>query len=80
MPVIKLFFKDEAFVESSEFGGETAVLELDEERKKAKLLFVPNTSMIDRRKAERSAQSICKIGHVLPTGKRVGVGYNLDIY
>ena len=37
MPVIKLFFKDEAFVESSEFGGETAVLELDEERKKAKL-------------------------------------------
>lgn len=80
MPNFKLFFKDEMFVESSELGGEVAVLEFDEFEKKAKLLFVPKTSMIERRKAERSAKSLMKIGYMLKEGRRIGVGYDLEIY
>ena len=75
----KLFFKDEEFVESADLGGEIAVLEFDEFKKKAKLLFVPKVSMIERRKAERQAQSLMRIGYVQKSGKRIGVGYDLDI-
>lgn len=74
----KLFFKDEEFIENSD-GGEIAVLEFDEYKKKAKLLFVPNVSMIERRKGERQAQSLMRIGYVKKEGKRVGVGYELEI-
>ncbi len=68
------------FIESSELGGEIAILEFDEFKKKAKLLFVPKTSVIERRKAERSAKSLMKIGYMSKEGKRIGVGYDLEIF
>jgi len=79
MADFKLFFKDDEFVEDAGLGGEIAVLEFDEYKKKAKLLFVPNVSMIGRRKAERQAQSLIRIGYVVEAGKRIGVGYDLEI-
>ena len=35
--------------------------------------------MIERRKAERQAQSLMRIGYVQKSGKRIGVGNDLDI-
>ena len=79
MADFKLFFKDEKFVENADLGGEIAVLEFDEYKKKARLLFVPKVSMIERRKAERQAQSLMRIGYVIRAGKRIGVGFDLEI-
>ena len=82
MTVIKLFYSDEEFIENLEPGktNEKAVLELDDVKKTATLLFVPTASMVDRKIAQRQAQSICRIGYVLKSGVRVAVGYSFQSY
>lgn len=81
MTVTKLYYVDQEFTDTLEEGmtGESAVLELDDYKKTAKLLFVPTASMVDRKMAQRNAQSICRIGYVLKSGVRIAVGYDLDI-
>lgn len=82
MTITKLFYRDEEFIEELEPGmtGEKAVLELDDRNKKATLLFVPTASMVERKIAQRQAQSICRIGYVLKSGVRVAVGYSFESY
>ena len=81
MAEIKLYYWDEQFIDELEQGatGEKGVLVLDDIKKTATLYFVPTTTNIQRKPAERMAQSICKIGYVLKSGVRVGVGFKLDI-
>ena len=81
MTLTKLFYRDEEFIETLETGmtGEKAVLELDDYKKTATLLFVPTASMVDKKIAQRQAQSICRIGYVLKSGIRIAVGYRFEV-
>ena len=81
MGIIKLYYTDRIFVDSLQkvVKQEQAMLELNEEQMKAKLLFLPTISLVDKRTAERLAQNICKFGFVVENGSKVGVGYSLEI-
>ncbi len=81
MSVTKLLYKDKIFVEpeKNDTTGAIAVLELNDETKKAILTFTPETTLIDRRTSQRQAQGICKSGFLLNGGKRIGIGCNLEI-
>jgi hypothetical protein len=81
MTTTKLLYKDKIFVEpvKSETAGAIAVLELNDEAKKAVLTFTPETTLIDRRTSERQAKGICKSGFLLQGGKRVGMGCDLEV-
>lgn len=81
MAVVKLFYREEKFIERLEPGmtGEKGVLVLDDERKTATMYFVPTATLVEKRTAERLAQNICKVGFVLKNGVRIGVGNILEI-
>ncbi len=76
-----LYFTEREFLESLKniVSDEKALLELDDDKKLAKLTFVPATSIIDKKIAERLAQSICRSGFLLANGERIGSGFELDI-
>jgi len=77
----KLLYKEKMFVEpvKDNTQGAIAVLELNDDLKKAILTFTPEAGLIDRRTSQRQAQGICKTGFLLGGGKRIGVGCNLEI-
>ena len=81
MTLIELFYKDKEYIELKRLvlGGESAKLELLKDRKIAILSFSPSISIIDKKIAERLAQSICKTGFLLESGERVGIGYTLEM-
>ena len=82
MKTIKLFFKDKEFLEEKKFqfsGSELAILEIRHEENVAELTFTSEINLIDRKIAERQAQSICKTGFLLESGERVGSGCTLVI-
>ena len=81
MSVTKLLYIEKIFVEpeKNDTTGAIAVLELNDETKKAILTFTPETSLIDRRTSERQAKGLCKSGFLLQGGKRVGIGCNLEV-
>ena len=81
MPVTKLLYKEKIFVEpeKNDTTGAIAVLELNDETKKAILTFTPETGLIDRRTSQRQAQGICKSGFLLQGGQRVGIGCALEV-
>jgi hypothetical protein len=75
--MVRLVFKNRQFSEGREESGE-AVLILDEATQTAKLECSPDTGLVIRRTARRQAESICKSGFLLATGKRIGSGYTLQ--
>ena len=75
--MVRLVFKSNAFTEGREESGE-AVLNLDEVTQTGKLEYSPEIGLILRRTARRQAESICKSGFLLATGKRVGAGFTLQ--
>ena len=81
MVVTQLYFAEKEFLESlrNVVSDEKAVLELDDEQNKAKLRFIPTTSIVDKKIAERLALSICRSGFLLQNGERIGTGFDLDI-
>jgi hypothetical protein len=81
MAITRLFYRDEEYLEENklDLGGEKGALVLDDQKKSATLYFEPKASIVDKRMAERYAQSICKIGYVLENGIRIGVGYKLEV-
>ena len=74
--MVRLVFKNRAFSEGREEAGD-AVLILDEATQTGKLEYSPDAGLILRRTARRQAESICRSGFQLATGKRVGAGYIL---
>ena len=82
LTVIKLYFKDNEFVEESKMqltGTEQAVLEINTETKHAQLEFKGDVTFIGKKVAERQSLSICKSGFLLQSGERIGNGCNLTI-
>ena len=81
MAVTMLYFMEREFLESLKniVSDEKAVLELDDDKKVSKLRFIPTTSIIDKKIAERLALSICRSGFLLQNGERIGSGFELDI-
>lgn len=80
--VIKLIYKDKVFTEAmgeSAADSATAVLAIDETNGKALLTFSPEANLVERRTAQRQANSICKTGYLLSSGERVGGECMLDI-
>ena len=67
---MELFYKDKEFIEPKKhvLGGESAKLELHDDKKIAILFFVLTISIIDKKIAERLAQSIYKTGFLLESG------------
>ncbi len=74
--MVRLIFKNRTFSEGREETGE-ALLILDEATQSGKLDYSPDASLILRRTARRQAESICRSGYLLATGKRVGQGFTL---
>ena len=81
MTIVELFYKDKEFIEPKKLvlGGESAKLEFDKDKIHAVLSFSPTINIIDKKIAERLAQSICKSGFLLESGERIGIGYTLEI-
>ena len=82
MTIIKLFFKDTEFLEEKKLllpETELAILEINTETKEATLDFKPEIHFVDKKVAERQAQSICRTGFLLDSGERIGSGCNLII-
>ncbi|MFX0210858.1 MAG: hypothetical protein ACFFDT_33070 [Candidatus Hodarchaeota archaeon] len=75
--MVRLVFKNRQFSEGREESGE-AVIILDEATQTAKLECSPDVGLVIRRTARRQAESICKSGFLLATGKRIGSGYTLQ--
>ncbi|MHA2239115.1 MAG: hypothetical protein ACXAB2_12200, partial [Candidatus Hodarchaeales archaeon] len=65
------------FSEGREESGE-AVLVLDEATQVGKLEYSGNVGLVLRRTARRQAESICKAGFLLGSGKRVGENFRLE--
>ena len=74
--MVRLVFKNGTFSEGREESGD-AVLVLDEITQTGKLEYSPDAGLILRRTARRQAESICRSGFLLATGKRIGVGFTL---
>ncbi len=76
-----LIFKDKSFIELTNRKSEKhdLILEINTELKEAVLTIPTKTSLIDRRTAQRQAESICKTGFLLKSGARIGQGSTLDI-
>lgn len=82
MTIIKLFFKDTEFMEEKKLmlpDTELAILEINTETKESILTFKPEIQFVDKKVAERQAQSICKTGFLLNNGERIGSGCNLKM-
>jgi hypothetical protein len=75
--LVRLVFKDRSFSEGREETGD-AVLILDDSTQSGKLEYSPDAGLVLRRTARRQAESICKAGFLLATGKRIGAGFSLD--
>ncbi|MFX0172439.1 MAG: hypothetical protein ACFE9L_11000 [Candidatus Hodarchaeota archaeon] len=75
--MVRLVFKNRVFTEGREESGE-AVLILDEATKSAKIEYSPEVGLVLRRTARRQAESICRSGFLLATGKRIGAGFILE--
>ncbi|MFW9905990.1 MAG: hypothetical protein ACFFFH_16830 [Candidatus Thorarchaeota archaeon] len=74
--MVRLVFKNRSFSEGREEAGD-AVLILDEATLTGKLEYSPDSGLVLRRTARRQAESICKSGFQLATGKRIGAGFIL---
>ncbi|MFX0015669.1 MAG: hypothetical protein ACFFB2_12105 [Promethearchaeota archaeon] len=74
--MVRLVFKNKSFTEGREETGD-AVLILDEATQTGKLEYSPEAGLIMRRTARRQAESICRSGFLLATGKRIGAGFTL---
>lgn len=81
MAIINLLFKEKIFKESmnKNIGRDDVILEINTELKEAILTIPAITSLIDRRIAQRQAESICKTGFLMKTGARIGQGCKLEI-
>ena len=78
--VTKLAFKDKLFIEAESSAVDAAaILSIDEDNGKATLTFTPAANLVDRRTAQRQAQSICKTGFLTQVGKRIGIDCKLDV-
>lgn len=82
--IIKLFYKGDRFFDPetrnlSSVDRTLAILELDIDKEIALLKFTPNTSLVEKRTAERLASSICKSGFLLKDNRRIGMNYDLEI-
>lgn len=75
--MVRLVFKNGTFSEGREESGD-AVLILDEVTQTGKLEYSGNMGLVVRRTARRQAESICKSGFLLGTGKRVGENFKLE--
>lgn len=80
---IKLSFnnKEKMFIEGKANMGKEEViafLTIDPVNNNAKLIFTAETSIVDKRTAERQATSICKTGFLMHDGRRVGMGCSLE--
>ncbi len=75
--MVRLVFKNRTFSEGREENGE-AVLILDEATQSGKIEYSPDAGLIIRRTARRQAESICRSGFLLATGKRIGQGFTLQ--
>ena len=75
--MVRLIFKNRTFSEGREESGD-AVLILDEATLTGKLEYSPDAGLIMRRTARRQAESICKSGFLLGSGKRIGLGFKLE--
>lgn len=75
--MVRLVFKNGTFSEGREESGD-AVLILDEATQTGKLEYSGNIGLVLRRTARRQAESICKAGFLLGTGKRVGENFKLE--
>ncbi len=73
--MVRLIFKNGTFSEGREESGD-AVLILDEATQTGKLEYA-DAGLVVRRTARRQAESICKSGFLLSTGKRVGAQFTL---
>ena len=74
--MVRLVFKNRSFTEGREEAGD-AVLILDEATQSGKLEYSPDIGLVLRRTARRQAESICRSGFQLATGKRIGAGFTL---
>ncbi len=74
--MVRLVFKNRTFSEGREETGD-AVLILEESTQSGKLEYSPDAGLVLRRTARRQAESICKTGFLLATGKRLGAGFSL---
>jgi hypothetical protein len=74
--MVRLVFKNKSFSEGREEVGD-AVLIIEEARQSAKLEYSPDAGLVLRRTARRQAESICRSGFLLATGKRIGAGFTL---
>ena len=82
LTIIKLYFKDDEFVEKTEMqitGNELAVLEINTETNQAQLEFTDEITFVGKKVAERQSLSICKSGFLLQSGERIGIGCALTI-
>ncbi len=81
MTIINLIFKDKTFNELKNKKPEKAdvILEINTELKESTLTFPTKTTLVDRRTAQRQAESICKVGYLMKTGQRIGQGSKLEI-
>ncbi|MHA1975421.1 MAG: hypothetical protein ACW98F_09620 [Candidatus Hodarchaeales archaeon] len=75
--MVRLIFKNRTFSEGREESGD-AVLILDEVTQSGKLEYSPDVGLVMRRTARRQAESICKSGFLLRSGKRIGLGFKLE--
>lgn len=75
--MVRLIFKNRTFSEGREESGD-AVLILDEATQTGKLEYSPDVGLVMRRTARRQAESICKSGFLLGSGKRLGIGFKLE--
>ncbi|MCY3413548.1 MAG: hypothetical protein INQ03_18040 [Candidatus Heimdallarchaeota archaeon] len=69
--------KASSFLEGNKSEA-SAHLEINEQGI-AKLTFSADAGLIIRRTASRQAESVCKSGFLLTTGKRVGTGAKLEV-
>jgi len=76
--MVRLIFKNRNFSEGREETGD-AVLILDEATSTGKLECSPGVGLVIQRTARRQAESICKSGFLLGNGKRIGLGFKLEL-
>jgi hypothetical protein len=76
--VITLEFDGGNFVESKK-GAAGIRCELDPGTKKVRVVLPQGTNLIERRVALRQADTIARSGFLLPSGERVGRGWELVI-
>ena len=79
---VKLIYRDKIFAEpknDEDTVGAIAVLDINPSTHVATLTYTPDAGLIDKRTSQRQAQSICKTGFQLESGKRVGTGCELQV-